>query len=83
MQAHRASRSTALVAGALACSRTVDRPQAAASARVVPVATLDDPVGFTFTPNGRVVYLERATGRGPLPEPTDGHGPPVLPDRRA
>jgi aldose sugar dehydrogenase len=31
--------------------------------RVVTVATLNDPVGFTFTPQGRIVYLERDTGR--------------------
>lgn len=30
--------------------------------RVVTVAALDQPVGFTFAPNGRIVYLERATG---------------------
>jgi glucose/arabinose dehydrogenase len=36
---------------------------AAAAIRVVPVATLDNPVGFTFTPRGRIVYLERFSGR--------------------
>lgn len=30
--------------------------------RVVTVAELDQPVGFTFAPSGRIVYLERATG---------------------
>ena len=31
--------------------------------KVVPVATLDNPVGFTFTPSGRIIYLERFSGR--------------------
>ncbi|CAN5799699.1 hypothetical protein BH18ACT17_BH18ACT17_02440 [soil metagenome] len=34
----------------------------AARVRVVTVAALDQPVGSTFAPNGRIVYLERATG---------------------
>ena len=34
----------------------------APSVRVVTVAELEQPVGFTFAPNGRIVYLERATG---------------------
>lgn len=44
----------------------------AARARVVPVAALDDPVGFTFTPNGRVVYVERATGEVRFLNPRTG-----------
>jgi glucose/arabinose dehydrogenase len=38
--------------------------------RVVTVAELDQPVGFTFTPRGRIVYLERATGRVRLLDPS-------------
>ena len=39
-------------------------PAAATPAiEVIPVATLDNPVGFTFTPSGRIVYLERFSGR--------------------
>ena len=34
----------------------------APSVRVVTVAELEQPVGFTLAPNGRIVYLERATG---------------------
>ncbi len=30
--------------------------------RAVTVAMLHDPVGFTFTPNGRIVYVERGSG---------------------
>ena len=38
-------------------------PAIAAGVKAVPVATgLDNPVGFTFTPAGRLVYLERNTG---------------------
>lgn len=50
-------------------------PSAAAVAstvRVVPVASLDNPVGFTFTPAGRIVYLERFTGRVRLLDPASG-----------
>ena len=40
--------------------------------RVVPVATLANPVGFTFTPNGRIVYLERDTGEVRFLNPRTG-----------
>jgi glucose/arabinose dehydrogenase len=40
--------------------------------RAVTVAELDQPVGFTFTPRGRIVYLERATGRVRLLDPSSG-----------
>lgn len=43
-----------------------------ASIRVVPVATVDNPVGFTFTPAGRIVYLERFSGRVRLLNPATG-----------
>jgi glucose/arabinose dehydrogenase len=55
--------SVALVA---ACAGNVAASSTSASAapavRAVTVAELDQPVGFTFTPGGRVIYLERATG---------------------
>ena len=44
----------------------------APSVRVVQVAPLDQPVGFTFTPSGRIVYLERATGELRLLDPRSG-----------
>jgi glucose/arabinose dehydrogenase len=40
--------------------------------RVVKVASLNQPVGFTFTPSGRIVYLERATGRVRVLDPRTG-----------
>jgi glucose/arabinose dehydrogenase len=43
-----------------------------ADARAVTVAELDQPVGFTFAPNGRIVYLERATGEIRLLDPRAG-----------
>jgi glucose/arabinose dehydrogenase len=43
-----------------------------AGARAVTVAELDQPVGFTFAPNGRIVYLERATGEIRLLDPRTG-----------
>ena len=44
----------------------------APSVRVVTVAELDQPVGFTFAPNGRIVYLERATGQVRSLDPRSG-----------
>ena len=44
----------------------------APTVRAVKVAELDQPVGFTFTPRGRIVYLERATGRVRLLDPGSG-----------
>ena len=42
---------------------TAAMPAVAAGVKAVRVATgLDSPVGFTFTPAGRLVYLERNTG---------------------
>jgi glucose/arabinose dehydrogenase len=40
--------------------------------RVVTVARLNQPVGFTFTPAGRIVYLERATGQMRILDPRSG-----------
>jgi glucose/arabinose dehydrogenase len=42
------------------------------SVRVVTVAELDQPVGFTLAPNGRIVYLERASGEVRLLDPGSG-----------
>lgn len=44
----------------------------AADARVIEVAELANPVGFTFTPNGRIVYLERASGEVRFLNPRTG-----------
>ncbi|MGH2539214.1 MAG: PQQ-dependent sugar dehydrogenase [Actinomycetota bacterium] len=53
----------AAIVGASVGSAAAARPASAAPAvRVVTVAELDQPVGFTFTPSGRVIYLERASG---------------------
>jgi aldose sugar dehydrogenase len=38
----------------------------------VTVASLDQPVGFTFTPGGRIVYLERASGEVRFLNPETG-----------
>ena len=58
---------------AIVVTGVVEMPVATAGApptvRVVTVAELDQPVGFTFTPRGRIVYLERATGRVRLIDP--------------
>ena len=58
---------------------TVAAPALAASAgsatppvQVVTVAALEQPVGFTFAPNGRIIYLERATGGLRLLDPRTG-----------
>lgn len=40
--------------------------------RVVTVANLNNPVGFTFTPNGTIVYLERDTGEIRFLNPATG-----------
>jgi len=61
---------------AIAVTGVVEMSVATAGApptvRVVTVAELDQPVGFTFTPRGRIVYLERATGRVRLIDPSGG-----------
>jgi glucose/arabinose dehydrogenase len=44
----------------------------AGGVRVVTVARLNQPVGFTFTPAGRIVYLERATGEMRILDPRSG-----------
>ena len=59
-----------------ACHATTSpRPEVAAGGgvKLVRVAALADPVGFTFTPNGRIVYLERDTGRVRLLNPRTGN----------
>jgi glucose/arabinose dehydrogenase len=40
--------------------------------RVVTVARLNQPVGFTFTPTSNIVYLERATGEVRILHPRSG-----------
>ena len=60
----------ACAAGAVVATRAPAAAHAGAPrVRVVTVATLDQPVGFTFAPNGRIVYLERATGELRLLDP--------------
>jgi len=55
----------AVAAGAAGAASATD-------ARVIQVAELADPVGFTFTPNGRIVYLERDTGEVRFLDPRTG-----------
>ena len=54
--------------------RVAGSPASAAppKVRVVPVATLANPVGFTFTPDGRIVYAERDTGEVRFLNPRTG-----------
>ncbi len=53
---------TTVAAGA-ANDDAVAAPAGAAAIKVVPVKTgLNGPSGFTFSPNGKIWYLERATG---------------------
>lgn len=40
--------------------------------RAVTIAELDQPVGFTIAPNGRIVYLERASGELRVLDPGTG-----------
>jgi hypothetical protein len=51
-----------LVTGIVASAGSSAAGAAPPKVRVVPVATLANPVGFTFTPGGRIVYAERDTG---------------------
>jgi glucose/arabinose dehydrogenase len=60
----------ALAVAALALG--TGRAALAADARVIEVAQLANPVGFTFTPNGRVVYLERESGEVRFLSPRTG-----------
>ena len=51
----------------------VAAPAAAAAVKVVPVKTgLNGPSGFTFSPNGKIWYLERATGEVRILNPKTG-----------
>ncbi len=45
---------------------------ARAAIKVVPVAPVSNPVGFTFTPDGRIVYVERDTGEIRSHDPKSG-----------
>lgn len=74
---------TALAVAAAGCSPTPDRAapppttvtQAPTSvaARAVTVATgLNVPVAFTFAADGRIIYVERSTGRVGILDPADG-----------
>jgi glucose/arabinose dehydrogenase len=48
-------------------------PASAAAIKVVPVKTgLNGPSGFTFSPNGKIWYLERATGEVRILNPKTG-----------
>jgi len=68
--------SVAVMATLFTCVSAAPEPTepraAAPGVDVVSVATLDNPVGFTFTPVGKIVYLERATGRVRLLNPGTG-----------
>ncbi len=65
--------SLALAAGAsIALASTGLAGGAAPPVRVVTIAELNQPVGFTFAPSGRIVYLERATGELRLLDPSSG-----------
>lgn len=64
-----------IAATAIALAAVPSTPALAGGAppvRVVTVAELDQPVGFTFAPNGRIVYLERATGEVRSVDPRAG-----------
>jgi glucose/arabinose dehydrogenase len=63
----------ALVAGVVAAGPSAATTRGSApGVRAVTVAEPDQPVGFTFTPAGRIVYLERATGAVRLLDPASG-----------
>ena len=67
---HRAR--AAIVATAVVGTILVAAAPADAAVRVVPVATVSNPVGFTFTPDGRIVYVERDTGEIRFHDPKTG-----------
>ena len=50
-----------LMSGIVASAGSPAANAAPPKIRVVPVATLANPVGFTFTPNGRIVVRSNAT----------------------
>jgi glucose/arabinose dehydrogenase len=64
----------AALAASLALALIGEAPAGARGGIVVrSVATgLDDPAGFTFMPNGRIVYLERGTGEIHFLSPSNG-----------
>jgi glucose/arabinose dehydrogenase len=63
---------TALAIGLVASLAPVASAGAPPPVRAVTVAELDQPVGFTVAPNGRIVYLERASGELRLLDPRTG-----------
>ena len=65
---------TVSVGAGAAPGRTLHHRQrgAAPSVRTVTVAELKNPVGFTFTPKGRIVYAERDTGAIRFLDPATG-----------
>jgi glucose/arabinose dehydrogenase len=59
---------------AVAASVLEATPALAAGIRARRVATgLNDPAAFTFSPSGKIWYLERGTGRILILDPTTGH----------
>ena len=61
-----------LTTGFVAAAGSTAATAAPPKVRVVPVATLANPVGFTFTPDGRIVYAERDTGEVRFLNPRTG-----------
>ncbi len=66
-----------VIVGVAALAALASNPATPADAggpqiRVIKVADLRQPVGFTFTPNGRIVYLERDTGKVRFLNPATG-----------
>jgi aldose sugar dehydrogenase len=65
-----------ILAGVAVVAAVSVRPQAANAAGTIvatPVATgLHDPTGFTFSPGGRIYYVERLTGRMRVLNPVTG-----------
>ena len=61
------------VAAGAANDGAVAAPAVAAAIKFVPVKTgLNEPSGFTFSPNGKIWYLERATGEVRILNPKTG-----------
>jgi glucose/arabinose dehydrogenase len=76
MRQRRTTRTSASILGVVLAAIIAGTTPASAGAPppldVIEVAALDQPVGFTFTPSGRIVYLERATGEIHFLDPSTG-----------